>query len=87
MRYLHCVVKSRWWKLGCALTWYENVVLQLRCASTESKSSLWKLRYASEIKKNQIALFALRFYCLKRSLRCAFLIMLFVPTSAVLYYL
>ena len=30
MRYLHCVVIFQLRKLGCALTWYENVVPQLR---------------------------------------------------------
>ena len=29
-QYLHCVVKFRLRKLGCALTWYENTVPQLR---------------------------------------------------------
>ena len=60
MRYLHCVVKFLLRKLGCALTWYEKAVPQLRCAPTESKSLLRKLRCASEIKK--IAHLALRFY-------------------------
>ena len=30
MRYLHCVVKFQLRKLGCALTWYEKTVSQLR---------------------------------------------------------
>ena len=30
MRYLHCVVKFQLRKLGCAFTWYENAVPQLR---------------------------------------------------------
>ena len=30
MRYLHCSVKFQLRKLGCALTWYEDAVPQLR---------------------------------------------------------
>ena len=30
MRYLHCVFKIQLRKLGCALTWYENPIPQLR---------------------------------------------------------
>ena len=29
-QYLHCVVKLRLRKLGCALTWYKNSIPQLR---------------------------------------------------------
>ena len=57
-------------KLGCALTWYENAIPQLLCASTESKSSLHTLRWASEIKKIKLDI-----------LRSAFAIMLLVPIS------
>ena len=67
-----------------------SAIVELRCASTESKSLLRKLRCASEIKKKLIAHFALRFHWLKRSLRfvalrfvALFDIMLFVPTTAV----
>ena len=36
MRYLHCFVKFRLRKLGCALTWYENAVPQLlNCAALQ----------------------------------------------------
>ena len=58
MLYLHCVVKFQLRKLDCALTWYENAVFaiaELRCPSTESTSSLRKLRGASEIKKIKLA--------------------------------
>ena len=79
-QYLHCAVKFRLRKLGCALTWNENTVPQLRCASTESKTSLRKLRCASESKK--IKLRILRGAFTGRKDRCAFDIMLFVPTSA-----
>ena len=30
MRYWHCVAKFQLQKLGCALTWHKNAVLQLR---------------------------------------------------------
>ena len=50
--------KFQWWKFGCALTWYENDIPELRCASTESKSSLRKLRGASEIERLNCAFFA-----------------------------
>ena len=45
-----------------------SAIVELRCASTESKSSLRKLRYASQIKKIE-SRFCLPFYRLKRSLR------------------
>ena len=64
MRYLHCGVKFQLRKLGCALTWYEkccSAIAELRCTSTESKSSLRKLHCASETKKIKL-----------RILRCAF---------------
>ena len=49
---------------------YRSKFAKLRCYTTESKSSLPKLRCASEIKrKTEIAHFVLRFYWLKRSLR------------------
>ena len=30
MQYLHCVMKFQSRKLGCALTWYKNAILQLQ---------------------------------------------------------
>ena len=42
MRYLNCVVKFQLWKLGCALTWYENAVAQLRnCAALQLNQKVY----------------------------------------------
>ena len=56
MQYLHYIVKFHLLKLGCTLTWFENAVLQLHCTLNESKSLLWKLLCASEIKKIKLRL-------------------------------
>ena len=74
-------MKFQLWKLGFALTWYENAVPQLSCDSLNQKDHCGSCAALQKL-KNEIAHFALRFYWLERSLHCAFDIMLFVPTSA-----
>ena len=64
MRYLHCVVKFKLRKLGCALTWYENAVPQLRnCVALQlnQKAHCGSCAALQKLKKNKL-----------RILRCAF---------------
>ena len=64
MLYLHCVVKFQLRKLGCALTWYENAVLQLRnCVALQLHEKIFCESCAAPQKlKNKVAHFAQRFY-------------------------
>ena len=76
MRYVDCVLKFQLWKLGCPLTWQENVVPQLRnylALQLNQKAHCGGCAVLKKLKKLNCKLCAL--------LRCAFDIMLFVPTS------
>ena len=87
MQYLRCVVKFRLRKLGCALTWYENTVPQLRnCVALQLNQKVYCGSCAALQKAKKIKLRILRcaFAGWKDRcalLRCAFDVMLFVPTS------
>ena len=65
MLYLHYVVKFQFAEVNrlrfTLVQKCRSAIAELHCASTESKSSLWKLRSASEIKIIQLSI-----------LRCAF---------------
>ena len=60
---------------------YCSAITELRCASTESKSSLQKLRCTSENKKFKLRNLCCAFTDWKD--HCAFDIVLLVPTSAI----
>ena len=64
VRYLHCVVKFQLRKLGCALTWYENAVPQLRngvAHQLNQKAHCESCAALQKLKKNKL-----------RNMRCAF---------------
>ena len=93
MPHLHCVVKFQLRKLGCALTWYENAVLQLRnCVALQLNEKVHCESWAAlqKLKKIKLRILRCAFTGWKDRcalLSCAFGIMLFVPTSVDLKYL
>ena len=77
MPYLHCVVKFKSWKLGCASPWFKNAIPPLRkCVSLQPKRKVHCGSCASlpKLKKMKLPILRCNFYWLKRSLRLSLLV-------------
>ena len=84
-RYLHCSVKFQLRKLGCALTWFENAVMQLQnCVAFQLNQKVYSGSCAAFQKLKtlncafKIDKIVVLFW------HCAFHIMFFVPISGII---